>query len=226
MKLSYKQKAEACFASHDYKGYLENSRKQYKESLKDEDLAVYEKAKKVLGTSREIEDILASEGQCNYKILGVNQNSSIKEIKKAFVDKAAKYHPNICNIKGSQDAMRIILKAYFEINTEEKKNAYDNKFYSRSRHNDTQAHDFERVFRMYRPSVRFGYEAGPGFSFSTNFDEFDPNFGFGYTNRMEEVYSNIYRNAFFRQTRNMNGPSQMLASITIFIIFCLIILMS
>ena len=49
-----------------------------------------------------------------YKILGVNQNSNIEDIKKAYKKLAFKYHPdrNLDNIKEAEQKFKEISKAY------------------------------------------------------------------------------------------------------------------
>lgn len=62
-----------------------------------------------------------------YKILGIHENSSLKEIKRSFRKKAKELHPDIKNSarENSDEAMRLILKAYKVLSDPEKRKEYD-----------------------------------------------------------------------------------------------------
>lgn len=64
-----------------------------------------------------------------YKVLGVPKNASQKEIKKAYIEMAKKYHPDINS--GNQDASKKfqeIAVAYTVLSSKEKRRAYDDTF--------------------------------------------------------------------------------------------------
>lgn len=125
--MNYKEKGMACLKNADYDGYENYSKLQYEKTKSDDDLELYENALKCKKLHEEIKEILALEGKSSYEILGIPENSTLEEIKKKFRLLATKYHPSKTNVKGANDAMRIIQKAYFEINTLEKKNKYDRR---------------------------------------------------------------------------------------------------
>lgn len=122
---NYVERSEACLDAGDYAGYLENAKKQFFATQSDVDRDRYERACRRFTTHREIQEIIASDHEDYYALLGIDENATIPEIKKAFRVRAFKYHPNKTDVAGANTAMRIIQKAYFEINTEEKKAAYD-----------------------------------------------------------------------------------------------------
>ncbi|MDR0389580.1 MAG: DnaJ domain-containing protein, partial [Spirochaetaceae bacterium] len=59
-----------------------------------------------------------------YSILGVAENASLKEIKKAFREKAKKTHPDSAG-KSGEAAMRRLLTAYETLIHSERREAYD-----------------------------------------------------------------------------------------------------
>lgn len=224
MALDYRDKARECYKNEDYKGYLDSARKQYNLTGSEEDLEEYEKARKTMQLSKEIQQIIESEGDNHYKILGVDKEASIDEIKKAFRDKATRYHPDRARVKGSHDAMRIIQKAYFEINTQEKRAIYDSRSkmprFMRSFVSHTNAEPSMGV-----PSFSYASSNG-GFAFSTSFNtRFSP-FEFG-SSDLENLYSGLYRNAFGRYRRRpLNSPAPNVMPIVVFLILVVMILLS
>lgn len=66
-----------------------------------------------------------------YEILGVKENSSLIEIKRAFRQKAKELHPDIKNSikRNSEDAMRILLSAYKILSDPDKRREYDRLLY-------------------------------------------------------------------------------------------------
>lgn len=224
MALDHRDKARECYKSEDYEGYLDNARKQYKLTGREEDLEEYEKARKVMQLSKEIQQIIESEGDCHYKVLGVDREAPMDEIKKAFRDKAAKYHPSRTKIKGSHDAMRIIQKAYFEINTEEKRAAYDLRNKVPRFMRGFVSHG-SAGFSMAAPSFTYASSNG-SFAFSTTLNtRFSP-FEFG-SNDFESLYSGLYRNAFGRYRRRpQNSPAPSMMPLAVFLILIVLILLS
>jgi curved DNA-binding protein CbpA len=63
--------------------------------------------------------------QSYYSILGVAENASPQEIKKAFREKAKKTHPDSSGKSGGEEAMRRLLTAYETLLDEERRAAYD-----------------------------------------------------------------------------------------------------
>ncbi|MBI5324975.1 MAG: DnaJ domain-containing protein [Ignavibacteriae bacterium] len=61
-----------------------------------------------------------------YKILGVNKNASIDEIKKAFRSLAVKYHPDRNKGKDAENKFKEISEAYEVLSDPEKRKKYDN----------------------------------------------------------------------------------------------------
>lgn len=186
----YRMKAKKCYDDRDYQGYLDFSEQQYRKTNHEDDLIELNKAKKTFQLYKEIQDILKMNGSDNYTILGISPDATIAEIKKAFREKASRYHPNRTEIEESKDAFRIIQEAYFEINTDEKKKEYDNKL-KQKRYTP---YSFHSRNYPYRRSEGLSYSfGGGGFVFTTAFSS-----GFNPFQRIEpefrQIYSNLYRN--------------------------------
>ncbi|GHT67849.1 hypothetical protein FACS1894110_14120 [Spirochaetia bacterium] len=62
-----------------------------------------------------------------YSLLGVKQNASTKEIKKAFREKAKQLHPDIAG-KNAEDAMRKLLAAYEVLSDRDRRYQYDQSY--------------------------------------------------------------------------------------------------
>lgn len=62
-----------------------------------------------------------------YEILGVHENSSLKEIKRCFRKKAKELHPDVKNSEhdNSDDAMRLLIKAYKVLSDPVKRKEYN-----------------------------------------------------------------------------------------------------
>jgi len=58
-----------------------------------------------------------------YQLLGVSKNASLKEIKKAFKEKAKKYHPDIN--KEGEEYFKLLVKAYETLSDPKKRKKYD-----------------------------------------------------------------------------------------------------
>lgn len=219
MTLDHGAKARECYNNEDYEGYLENARRQYSLTGSEEDLEEYEKARKTMQLSKEVEQIIKLEGDSCYKILGVDCDAPMDVVKKAFRSKATRYHPDRARVKGSRDAMRIIQKAYFEINTEEKRAIYDNQ---------SRMPSLMRCFVSTDPSPSsFTYASSDGsFVFSAPFNtRFVPS-AFGGSD-LDDLYLSLYRNAFGRYGRRpigMQAPSMM--QLAVFLVLVALIMLS
>ncbi|ELA42774.1 uncharacterized protein VICG_00089 [Vittaforma corneae ATCC 50505] len=221
MPTDFKTKARECLENADYRGYAEFSEKQYNQTQEKEDLEELEKSKKLLQLSREIHEILKMEGHDCYKILGLDQNASLDEIKKTFREKAARYHPNRAPVKGAEDAFRIIQGAYFEINTEDKREQYDgrrkgSRFFFSGQPVYSQAYYATPISNSMSYSFgnrQFMFSTGisPGF-WPYRFTEGD------FINFYSQLYRNAYRPYGDRQTERQT------LYFSIFIMFILILL--
>ena len=60
-----------------------------------------------------------------YKKLGIKKGSKIVDIKKAFREKALKYHPDINKSKTAISDFRNIVEAYETLQDPKKRNEYD-----------------------------------------------------------------------------------------------------
>ena len=60
-----------------------------------------------------------------YKILGVNKNSTDKEIKKAYYTLAKKHHPDVNKDKGSEAKLKEINEAYEVLSDKDKRQKYE-----------------------------------------------------------------------------------------------------
>jgi len=60
-----------------------------------------------------------------YKILGIKRDADIDQIKKAFREKAKKYHPDLKGDKEDQDKLIEIQEAYEVLSDKKKKERYD-----------------------------------------------------------------------------------------------------
>lgn len=123
-----------------------------------------------------------------YETLGVSQNASSDEIKKAYRRLARKYHPDINKEKGAEEKFKEINAAYEILSDENKRKKYDR--YGDSMFGGQSFHDFSRgantadlndilhdLFSNFSgfSSSRSGFK-------SSNFNNFNSNFGFNSTN--------------------------------------------
>lgn len=121
----YVQLSAKCLERHDYRGSMDYALLQYKKTSSSEDEKRYEDRKRDYELYTEMQRIISKENEDNYSILGVDKEASMAEIHKAFRTLASKYHPTKVQVRGSLEAMRIIQKAYFEMNTPKKREEYN-----------------------------------------------------------------------------------------------------
>ncbi|HOM68302.1 MAG TPA: DnaJ domain-containing protein [Candidatus Paceibacterota bacterium] len=116
-----------------------------------------------------------------YKILGVNENATSNEIKKAYHDLAYKYHPD--RPTGDEKKFKEINEAYQVLSDSEKRKQYD----------------FMR---------KYGY-AGSSSSRSRGAD-FDFNFGFPFSFGLDDILSEIFSqmSGSSRSSRTYSSPKQ------------------
>lgn len=69
-----------------------------------------------------------------YDILGVKNNSTQEEIKKAYRDLSKKYHPDKNKEPGAEDMFKKINEAYSVLKDEQKRKEYDDELSGRNRH--------------------------------------------------------------------------------------------
>ena len=226
MSSSYGEMAQCCYKNADYLGYLENAKKQYKISESEEDKKEMEKAENIYQLHQEIQEIIKSDHDDYYQLLGVTKDSTIAEIKKAFRVKASRYHPDRAKVEDAGTAMRIIQKAYFEINTQEKKDAYDSKrtiprFLRNVIVRNTNENDFLNFHR--RNQFSFA-QNGTRFTFSSSFNDFST--GFDYSSDSFRTIENLYRNIYSHTRPRTIIESQANANYIILIITILIVIFS
>jgi DnaJ-class molecular chaperone len=79
----------------------------------------------------------------HYEILGIHENSTIQEIKKAYRILARKYHPDVSPVDSSSDTFLLIQQAYEVLSDPTTRQRYDQDLQAtqgknrRSRHNDS-----------------------------------------------------------------------------------------
>ena len=62
-----------------------------------------------------------------YEVLGIDQNASILDIRKAYKDLALKFHPDKNNDAGTEEKFKIILEAYNVLSDPVKRAKFDQK---------------------------------------------------------------------------------------------------
>lgn len=203
----------------DYAELLESAKRRYAQTQSEEDKKQYEDAEQNYRLYQEIQHIINSDHSDYYKLLEVTEATPLTEIKKNFRRMAFRYHPAKTSVHGSNEAMRIIQKAYFEINTEEKRAAYNERrkisFFRRG--------SMDRSFSdMRNPFFGFG---NTRFQFST-FSNGQSDFGiFSDQNEaMESLYRMLYRHT---QARREVGANVTVATYMVYIIvfFAIIIML-
>jgi len=117
-----------------------------------------------------------------YEILGVSENATKEDIKKAFRKKASKYHPDINKDKNSEKKFKEINEAYSVLTKE--KNKYDNtRKYGNFNSFSNSNNGFEN----------FNFGGFGGFSGFDNFGKWDIEFGF------DDVF-NAFNNRYKKKT--------------------------
>lgn len=72
-----------------------------------------------------------------YKILGINENASEEEIKKAYRTLAKKYHPDVSSEENALEKFKEINEAYETLSNKDKKYIYDSTRNMPHQNNDT-----------------------------------------------------------------------------------------
>lgn len=218
MKSQNRKLSEECFAKEDYTGYIYYAKLQYEESKDEEDKEAYEQAMKDYETYKEVQAVLKSNHENYYEVLGIAKEATLADIKQAFRSKASRCHPNRTKVHGASEATRIINKAYFEINTEEKKEAYDSrqkipKIFQNMMNNDRefadQFADYSRMSFVFS-SPSFRYSSGYPFSFVDDPDSF------------ESFYRALYSQTRAQRMRRRDAPLFSVYIVYVLVIFVVI----
>jgi len=101
-----------------------------------------------------------------YELLGVTANSSSKEIKKAYLEKAKKFHPDSPN--GNDLLFKQLSEAYETLSNENKKQQYDN-----SRKKSTTQSPGSAQAKYHRPHRTYNSQGWSGGSFKQKTQEKD-----------------------------------------------------
>ena len=129
-----------------------------------------------------------------YKILGISNNASPKEIKEGFYKLAKVFHPDVS--KGSEDKFKEINEAYEILSDENKKRTYDStlKNSQNTSYNNSASSNKSSTNQNYQSSYNSRY--GTGFEkrrktqhFYQNYDQYNPN----------RQHGNADRDSFFSQ---------------------------
>lgn len=220
MVVDCKTLAKECYETGNYNKYVEITKKQYEEANTSENLEEFEKAKKYLELYNDIQGILKIDGKSCYEILGLEQSATLEEIKKVFRSKASKYHPTRAPVKGAQDAFRILQEAYFEINTDEKRESYDAK---QKRKNSffTPQH-----FNSYRRPSENAYPFGNGHFFvsTSTASGFWP-FGLN-EDDISNIYTHLYRRRYTRPASQSREQPSVYISLLLVLLFVLLNMIS
>ncbi|MGO9613947.1 MAG: DnaJ domain-containing protein [Dissulfurispiraceae bacterium] len=130
-----------------------------------------------------------------YKILGISENASSDEIKKAYRNLAFRYHPD--KNPGSEEMMKEINEAYAVLSNSPKRNEYDllrQRFGSHARDQFRQTHTDQDIFRDSDIGQIFE-ELSKVFGFSRPEDIFSRN----------NFYGSHYRTFQFKGGRGSSG---------------------
>lgn len=250
MPVSFLERSKECLKNNDYKGYLENAKKQYELTNSEEDKSEYEIAKSSYEIYVEIQEIIKNENKDPYTILGVDRNAETAEISKKFRKMAFRYHPNKTKVEGAMRATQIIQAAYFKIDTDEKRAIYDKEekaasayanYRTQSNYARGPSFDFSDLNTVFsRRNIKFEngfadfrFTESPFSAFSTadNWDSYDLFQGQRGFSPIEQIYRNIYRNSHMRNnqnTRSMNNlekNAQNYAYVFLFLFVLMMLLM-
>ncbi|MGL4343125.1 MAG: J domain-containing protein [Metamycoplasmataceae bacterium] len=93
-----------------------------------------------------------------YKILGINQNATSSDIKKAYFKKAKIYHPDVCKDKDAEEKFKAINDAYRVLKEESSRQEYDeqlknNKNYSSNHENQDNYNKMNSLFEIHDNSL-------------------------------------------------------------------------
>ncbi|ORD99150.1 hypothetical protein A0H76_1320 [Hepatospora eriocheir] len=132
----------------------------------------------------EITRILNAKEGDHYSVLGLNYDSTLKDIEERYLELLPLVHPYKTKIVGSQDAIVKLQHAYYSLNSEEKKFSYDTKT------------------RQYlHPSVPTGYVTATSYR-SFNFFELFNGFSLLRTNNIQQ--SGFNWQFLFNSERNLS----------------------
>ncbi|KAL6122881.1 hypothetical protein NUSPORA_00142 [Nucleospora cyclopteri] len=152
-----------------------------------------------------------------YKILDVNENSTVDEIKKNYRALAYKMHPTKSKLPGSGEAMRKIQNAYTNLETQDKKTEYDRmKKYRNGNQNASQrfTHFYQNPFEQHVYTWN-----NSDFNRPQNFT-----FSFGNFEYFDQIYrhTNTYRN---RRSQDAENTS-VLKNAVLFLLLLLLIFLN
>jgi len=122
-----------------------------------------------------------------YKILGINENATEQEIKKAYRKLARKYHPDICKKPECEEKFKEINMAYEVLKDPERKKEYD--LYG------------DKIFENYTRQKQNN---------NFNFDDIFKNFNFGQHTRYNDFFEDDILNEIFKNFKqNQNKPQEL-----------------
>lgn len=75
-----------------------------------------------------------------YKILGVSQTASTHEIRRAYREKAKRYHPDINSAEKAHELFAVLNNAHATLTDDGKRKLYDLKLHYRTFYNNPEAH--------------------------------------------------------------------------------------
>lgn len=217
MATNFKTLEKECYETGNYEEYVKQAKQQYFDTKNENDLLELQKAEKYLTLYHEIQQIIELENRSSYEILEITQTSTITEIKRVFRQMASKYHPDRAPVKGSHDAFRIIQKAYFDINTEEKKADYDSNRLSKPFQS---ARASSNIYGSHTQTGQTFVTPGGIFSFSTSFSTSNRPIEFYYQD-LATSYSSLFGSRFQNQQRDADQRPT-LGIVFIIIVFLII----
>lgn len=112
-----------------------------------------------------------------YGVLGISENASIDEIKKAYRKLARKYHPDINKDPGAEEKFKEINAAYEVLGNEERKKQYDDYGDDIFRGQNAGSYENAKDMNDFFNSI-FGQRGGynKSYGFNTNFGNFGSSF--------------------------------------------------